>query len=57
MKLLLVIYVIISLIFFKELIPFYISSVLIFGYIFYQDSKTEIIKKSIFINIDDVRKE
>lgn len=57
MKIMLILYVIMSLIFFKELIPFYILSVLVIGYIFYKESKTETIKESIFINIDDIRKE
>lgn len=57
MKTMLLLYVIISLIFFKELIPIYILSVLVIGYIFYKESKTETIKESIFINIDDIRKE
>lgn len=57
MKIILISYVILSVIFFKELIPFYILSVLTLGYILYKDSKTEVVKESIFINIDDIRKE
>lgn len=57
MKIMLIIYVMLSVIFFKELIPFYILSVLTLGYILYKESKTEVIKESIFIDIDDVRKE
>ena len=57
MKIILILYVIMSVIFFKELIPFYITSTLVIGYILYKESKTEVIKESIFIDIDDVRKE
>ena len=57
MKIILISYVILSMMFFKELIPFYILSALVSGYIFYKESKTEVVKESIFLNIDDIRKE